>query len=149
MFWGLFHFTSGAFWEGFSVNFAFVALNIACPAFSFVMLEIPFLEVFFKRVALSVNFLWDLLGTMSLYFVCFDFSYLLVYLLMESILLPCCISDGDSWVLGCRYFAFFEAVFASESASSFSSIPWWTGKYTNLMLAHLDLCPRGSHELLL
>ena len=74
-----------------------------------------------------------MLGTMSLYFVCFEFSHLLVHLLMESILLPCCISDGDSWVLGCRCFAFFEAVLASESASSFSWIPWWAGQYPYLM----------------
>ena len=43
---------------------------------------------------------------------------------MENILLPSCISEGDSWVLVvARRFAFFEAVFASESASSFSLIP--------------------------
>ena len=57
---------------------------------------------------------------MSLYFLCFEFPHLLVHLLMESILLPCCISDGDSWMLGCRCFAFLEAVFVSEAASSFS-----------------------------
>ena len=92
-------------------------LSIECPIFSLAIIELPFLEVFFKRVALSVNVLRDILGTMSLYFVCFEFSHLLVHLLMESILLPCCISECESWVLGCRCFAFFEAVFANESAS--------------------------------
>ena len=108
-----------------------------CPVFSLAILEIPLLEVFFRRVALIViNFLWDMLETMSLYFVCFEFSHLLVRLLMESILLPCCISDGDSWVLGCRCFASFEDVFASESASSFSWIPWWAGQYPNPDVLH-------------
>ena len=123
-------------------------LSWKCPVFS--LSEIPFLEVFFRRLTLSVNFLWDMLGTMSLNFVCFEFSHLLVHLLMESILSPCCISDGDSWVLGCRCFAFFEAVFASESASSFSSILWWAGQYILIWcFPLLDLCPWGSHELLL
>ena len=49
-----------------------------------------------------------MLGAMILYFVCFEFSCLLVHLLMESILLPGCISECDSWVLGCRCFAFLE-----------------------------------------
>ena len=86
---------------------------------------------------------------MLLYFMCPDFSHLLVHLLMEGILLPCCISEDDSWVLGCKYFAFFEAVFASEPACSFSSVPSWTGQYTNLMFCTFRLCPWGSDELLL
>ena len=57
-----------------------------------------------------------------LYFVCSEFFHLLVNLLIESILLPSCISEGDSWVLGSSYFV-FEGVLASESARSFSSIP--------------------------
>ena len=113
--------------------------SIQCPVFSLAILEIPLLEVFFRGVALSVNFLWDMLGTMSLYIVCFEFSHLLIHLLMESILVPYCISDGDSWVLGCRCFAFYEAVFASESARSFSSIRWWAGQYTNLMFCTFGL----------
>ena len=64
------------------------SFSIECPVFSLAILEIPLLEVFFRRVALSVNFLWDMLGTMSLYFVCFEFSHLLAHLRMESILLP-------------------------------------------------------------
>ena len=55
-------------------------------------------------------------------FVCFEFSHLLIHLLVESILLPCCILEGDSRVLGCKCFAFSEAVFAIDSASSFFSI---------------------------
>ena len=89
-----------------------------------------FYFIYFSSFASSVSYslqfkcypLWDMLGTIFLYFVCFEFSHLLFHLLMESIFLPCCISKGDIWVLGCRCFAFFEA---SESASSFSSIPWW------------------------
>ena len=80
-------------------------------------------------MALSVSFLWDMLGTILLYFVCFEFSHLLFHLLMESILLPCCISEGDSWVLGGRCFALYKAVFASGSASSFSSISWWAEQW--------------------
>ena len=37
-----------------------------------------------------------MLGTVSLNIVCFEFSYCLVHLLTESLLLPCCISDGGS-----------------------------------------------------
>ena len=70
--------------------------------------------------------------------MCPEFSHLLVHLLMEGILLPCCISEDDSWVLGCKYFAFFEAVFASESACSFSSVPSWTGQYIISCFALLD-----------
>ena len=55
------------------------------------------------------------------------------------ILLPSCISEDNSWLLGCRCFAFFKAVFASESARSFSSIPWWAGQYTNLMFCTFGL----------
>ena len=51
--------------------------------------------------------------------MCFGFSHPLVHLLTESISLPCCISEDDSWVLGCRCFAFLKAALASESASSF------------------------------
>ena len=80
-------------------------------------------------MALGASFLYDMLGTKLLYFVCFEFSHLLVHLLMESILLPCCISEGDSWVLGGRCFAFYKAVFASGSASSFSSISWWAEQW--------------------
>ena len=43
--------------------------SVECPVFSLIILRIPLLEVFFRRVALSVNFLWDMLGTVSLYFV--------------------------------------------------------------------------------
>ena len=120
------------------------------PVLSLAILEIPFLVLFFRRMALSVNFLWDMLGTMFLYFVCFEFSHVLFHLLMKSILVPCCISEGDGWVLGCR-FAFFEAVFASESALSFSSIPWWALGSIQIYccVALLDWCPWGSHKLLL
>ena len=118
--------------EGVSVSVFFswpliMEFTIICLA----ILEISFLEVFFKRMAFSVNFLWDILGTIFLY-----------YLLMESVLVPCCISDGKIWVLCCRCFAFFEAASASESASSFSSIPWWARPYTNLMFCTFGLMSR-------
>ena len=32
------------------------SLSMECPVFSLAILEIPFLEVFFKRMTLSVNF---------------------------------------------------------------------------------------------
>ena len=51
-----------------------------------------------------------MIGAIFLYFVCFEFFHLLVHLLIESILLSFCISEGDSYVLGCRCFAFFEGV---------------------------------------
>ena len=76
--------------------------SIECLVFSLAILEIPLLEVFFRGVALSVNFLWDMLGTMSLYIVCFEFSHLLIHLLMESILVPADITDWHSenmWIL--------------------------------------------------
>ena len=47
----------------------FWPFSIDCPLFNLVILEIPFLEVFFRRVPLVLNFLWDMLRTMSLYFV--------------------------------------------------------------------------------
>ena len=51
-----------------------------CPVFSLAILEILFLEVFVKRIALSVNFLWDIIGTIFLCFTCFEVSHLLVHL---------------------------------------------------------------------
>ena len=121
MFWGFFHFASGAVWGGFFVDFAFVThVNMEYPVFSLIILEISFVELFFKRIALNINFLWDMLEAIFLTLVCSEFFHIVGHLLMESILLPCCISEGDSWVLVCRFFAFFEAVFACESFSSFS-----------------------------
>ena len=125
---------------GHSVDLAFVTLKHGVSCFQPCNFRNFFLRSIFKRMALSVvKFLWDMVGTIFLYFMRFEFSHLLVYLLMESILIPWCISEGDSWVLGCKCFAFFEAVFAHESASSFSLIPWWAGHYTILMFCTFRL----------
>ena len=67
--------------------FLFWPCSMECPVFSLAILEIPFLELFFNRMALSVSFLWDMLGTIYLYFGSFEFFHLLFHLLMESILL--------------------------------------------------------------
>ena len=87
---------SGAFWGGFSVNFVFVTLiSIECPVFSLAILEIPFLHS--GNIFQAFLEEWPLVLTSMTYvihyFVCFEFSHLLVHLLMESILLPCCISE--------------------------------------------------------
>ena len=86
-----------------------------------------------------------MIGTIFLYFVCFEFSHLLFHLLMESILLPCCVSEGDHWVLGCRCFPFFKAVFASESASSEMDYEMSWGVYKSDVLYFWT----GAHEVLM
>ena len=132
---GFLSLASGALWGGFGVDFTFTTLKHRVS--SLAILEIPFVEEFFKRMAFCVKLLWDKL-------VCFEFFLFLVHLLMDQsllILLPCCISEGDSWVLGCRCFTFFETVFVSESASSFSSIPSWAGQYTILTFCSSGLMP--------
>ena len=77
----------------------------------------------------------DVICSIAIYaghFCVFWFSYLLVHLLMKSI---CYLVVFQMVIVGCwavYVLLFFEAVFATESASSFSSIPWWTGQHTNL-----------------
>ena len=87
MFWGFCHVGSGAFWEGFSVNSAFMTLQHGVSSFQSCNFRNSFSGIIFKRMALSVSFLWDMLGTIYLYFGCFEFFHLLFHLLMESVLL--------------------------------------------------------------
>ena len=61
--WGFFHFAIGAFRRGLSISFTFVIFKHGvCPVFSLAVLKISFVEVFFKIMALSVNFLQYMLG---------------------------------------------------------------------------------------
>ena len=86
------------FWGGFSVSFAFVTLKHWVPCFQPCNFRNSFSGSIFQKIGPQCSLL---LGTMSLYFVCFEFFHLLVHLLVDSILLPCCCaSGGDSWVLG-------------------------------------------------
>lgn len=102
-------------------------LSMACLVSSLAILEILLLEMFSK--------------------VCFEFSHRLVDLLMESILLPCDVSYGDSWVLVCRHFDFFEAVFCK----SVYFFQYFDGVFSILSwrFVLLNWCPWGSLEVLL
>ena len=96
-------------------------LSMECPVFWLAILEIHFLEVFSKRMAVSVDFLWDMLPIIFFYFVYFEFSHLLVYLLMENILLPCCIYRV---IVGCwvaDIFLFSTLFLQVESANFFNT----------------------------
>ena len=103
-------------------------LSIEWPVFNLTILEMPFLEVFFKSTVLNLRFLGVILGTIFLYMLLLEFSQRLAHLFIDSNLLPYFISEEETSVFGGMCLAFLDPVFASESASSFSLIPWCAGQ---------------------
>ena len=146
---GFLYLCKGSILGKFQCQLLLWQLSMVCPVFSLAIVEILFVEVFFKIMRFSFNFLWDMLGTI---FICL---YVLGFPIFWSICLwrvLCFLVVFQRLTVGCWVVDILLFLKLFLQVSLLVHFLQYLDGLSSILSSHfviLDLCPWGSLELLL